>query len=212
MAGNTLAVVELANTGLDKVHGGGLSCRMGKEILYSGKWLAFGEVDAINSQGVPYKWEFATRTGTTNGAVCIIAIKRQPQASIILVKQFRPPIEAEIIELPAGLVEHGQTREEAALKELREETGYVGEIMSVGPHIFNTPGMTDEHVSCVTVEVGEQFEQQTEVDEAIEVIELPIAGLKETLCTLEASGLRIDAKLWCFAAGLELSAVARLGD
>jgi hypothetical protein len=40
------------------------------------------------------------------------------------------------------------------------------------------------------------------------MLELPIAALKEALCTLEVSGLRIDAKLWCFAEGLELSAVA----
>ena len=183
---------------------------MGKKILYTVKWLAFGEVEATNQQGDTYTWEFATRTETTSGAVCVLAIKRAPEASIILVKQFRPPIEAEIIEFPAGLVEHGQTQEEAALRELREETGYLGTVLSVGPSIFNTPGLTDEHVACVTVEVGDQLEQQTEVNEDIEVVELPIVGLKNELRRLEASGLRIDAKLWCFAAGLEFSAAVEL--
>ena len=41
-------------------------------------------------------------------------------------KQFRPPIDKLVIEVPAGLVDEGETVEESAVRELREETGYVG--------------------------------------------------------------------------------------
>jgi ADP-ribose pyrophosphatase len=44
--------------------------------------------------------------------------------SIVLVRQFRPAVEAVTLELPAGHVEAGQTAEEAARIELAEETGY----------------------------------------------------------------------------------------
>ncbi|MEN8663299.1 MAG: NUDIX domain-containing protein [Lentimonas sp.] len=178
---------------------------MNKRIRYAGKWLSLGEVDATTAAGITHTWEFVTRAGTSDGAVCMIAIKRGTPDSIILVKQFRPPIQAEIIEFPAGLVEAGQSREDAALRELREETGYVGKILSQGPPIYNTPGMTDEHVACITIEVTEQFAQQTEAHEDIEVIELPITDLKGQLLKLEATGLRIDAKLWSFAEGLAFS-------
>lgn len=198
-------VADFGQCHLDKLRLASLVKLMAKKILYTGKWLALGEVEAVNKEGGAYTWEFATRTGTTNGAVCVIAIKRGAEPSLILVKQFRPPIQAEILELPAGLIEDGQTREEAALRELREETGYVGKVLSVGPPIFNTPGMTDEHVASVIVEVGEQFEQQTEVNEDIEVLEIPIRHLKRELSELERSGLRMDAKLWSIAEGLELS-------
>lgn len=178
---------------------------MSKRILHTGKWLAFGEVDVCNKDGQTHTWEYITRTGTTEGAVCIIAIKRTTPLSIVLVKQFRPPIGAQILELPAGLVEKGQTQEDAALRELREETGYTGDVVSKGPPIYNTPGMTDEYVATVTIEVGEQFEQATEPSEEIEVVELPIEGLKATLLQHEADGIRIDAKLWSLAEGLDLN-------
>jgi hypothetical protein len=55
--------------------------------------------------------------------------------------------------------------------------------------------LSDEDVACVTIEVGHQLEQQTEITEDIEVVEHPIVGLKQELLKLEALGLRIDAKV-----------------
>lgn len=52
---------------------------------------------------------------------------------IILQKQFRPPINAVTIEVPAGLVDAGETPEEAAIRELKEETGYVGVVSEMTP-------------------------------------------------------------------------------
>lgn len=48
---------------------------------------------------------------------------------IVLQRQFRPPVNAICIEIPAGLVDEGETPEQAAIRELHEETGYVGEIL-----------------------------------------------------------------------------------
>lgn len=48
---------------------------------------------------------------------------------LLLEKQFRAPAEKVVIEFPAGLVDEGETPEQAALRELKEETGYSGEIV-----------------------------------------------------------------------------------
>jgi 8-oxo-dGTP pyrophosphatase MutT (NUDIX family) len=59
----------------------------------------------------------------------------------VLQKQWRAPADAVVIEIPAGLMDPGETAEACALRELREETGYVGEVMEgsfgVSPVMFN---------------------------------------------------------------------------
>lgn len=60
----------------------------------------------------------------------MLAVREMPTgAEVLLEKQFRAPAGKIVVEFPAGLVDAGETVEEAALRELREETGYVGEVV-----------------------------------------------------------------------------------
>jgi ADP-ribose pyrophosphatase len=70
--------------------------------------------------------------------VGIVAIlEKSSGAEIILQKQYRPPIDKVVIEVPAGLVDAGESAEEAAVRELREETGYIGVVSESSPIMFN---------------------------------------------------------------------------
>lgn len=55
---------------------------------------------------------------------------------IVLQKQWRAPLNKVVIEVPAGLVDEGESAEECALRELREETGYVGEVIEGGTGVL----------------------------------------------------------------------------
>jgi 8-oxo-dGTP pyrophosphatase MutT (NUDIX family) len=56
---------------------------------------------------------------------------------VILQKQYRPPVEKVTIEVPAGLIDAGETAEQAAVRELKEETGYVGVATESSTIMFN---------------------------------------------------------------------------
>lgn len=96
-------------------------------------------------------WESAERLtrpkGTDLDAVGVAAILQDPtnpdfEPRIVLQKQWRPPVDATVIEIPAGLMDPNESPETCAIRELKEETGYVGEVMedptfSVSPVMFN---------------------------------------------------------------------------
>jgi 8-oxo-dGTP pyrophosphatase MutT (NUDIX family) len=70
--------------------------------------------------------------------VGILAILEKPTGpEILLQKQFRAPLNKITIELPAGLVDEGETVEQAAVRELKEETGFVGTVSEMSPIMFN---------------------------------------------------------------------------
>lgn len=91
-------------------------------------------------------WESAVRRTRPKNSlidgVGIVAILEKPGGpELLLQKQYRPPIDSVCIEVPAGLVDEGETAETCAVRELKEETGYVGEVLKSGlgvtPIMFN---------------------------------------------------------------------------
>lgn len=68
----------------------------------------------------------------------VVALLTKPSGlEILLQKQYRPPINKVVIEVPAGLIDAGETPEQCAIRELKEETGYVGVAEQTSPVMFN---------------------------------------------------------------------------
>ena len=98
-------------------------------------------------------WEFVTRTNATSVAVLVPVTD---QHELVLVEQFRIPVQSRVIELPAGLVgdldDPDETVLRAARRELEEETGFSAGRLTTLLNCPSTPGMSDEMITFVLAE------------------------------------------------------------
>src|SRR5512135_3318609 len=93
-----------------------------KKTLWEGKFLRSVLVRYIDGSGVTERdWEAVERVGC-DGIVGIVPFT--DEGEVVLIRQFRPPINGHVVELPAGLCDMGESPEDAAKRELIEETGY----------------------------------------------------------------------------------------
>lgn len=171
---------------------------MKTESLYTGRWMSLLRRRFRAASGHDVSWEFVQRTGTTHG-VTIVAIIPGPPEQIVLIRQYRAPVDAYVMELPAGLVDAGEDPAAAGLRELAEETGYAGEVVEVGPLVCSSPGLTDEAVHYLEVRVTHKGPTAHGHAEDIEVVTVPVADLRTFLLAESARGTRISAKLWFWA-------------
>lgn len=101
-------------------------------------------------------------------SVAIVALDGE---DVVLVRQERVPAGGELLELPAGMIDDGETPLQAAQRELREETGLHGGEWTELPSFFTTPGFCDERMYlflATGLEAGE-------AEERIELVRLPPA-------------------------------------
>lgn len=151
--------------------------------LHQTKFLNFYRVIYENKCGEKKDWLVASRKNphTIRGqllegkkdqadAVVLVATHQETN-QLVLVKQFRVPINDYLYELPAGLIDEGEEILKAATRELREETGL--ELIGINKEMsckkcYLSPGMTDESVSMIYCECkGEVSEKYLEADEEI---------------------------------------------
>lgn len=116
------------------------------------------EYEAVSRKGLEeYKEALAANAAGVQpeaDAVCIVPVL--PDDSILLIREFRYPVNAWVIAFPAGLIEPGETLEACIDRELREETGYRVRTDLEGSSIIPLPqsghssvGMTEENVRVV---------------------------------------------------------------
>ncbi len=164
-----------------------------KEILFEGRHMVFLRRDG---------WEYVEHR-TAPEAAMIVAITAREE--IVLAEEYRPPMDAPVVSLPAGLIgdEGPEDAENAARRELREETGHEApalEFLARGP---GSAGQSSEMVSFFLARPAARVADQAAHDSGkIRVHVVPIAGLPAWASRREAEGAVIDPKIW---AGLYLA-------
>lgn len=144
------------------------------------------------------RWEYVSRTGSIN-AVVILA---EHDGKVVLIEQYRVPVDGRCLELPAGLVgdeDKNATVEETAVKELEEETGFTAERIERLGEFHSSPGMVAESFTLVRAhgirKVGEGGGNE---NEEIEVHLVPRADIPAFVEQRRAAGCAVDVKLLLF--------------
>jgi ADP-ribose pyrophosphatase len=165
-----------------------------RKIVWQGKFMSAVEITYRDARGIIRTWEALERIGI-GGIVVMIAVTRS--GNVILEKQFRPPLGRDVIELPAGLVEPGESMEAAARRELIEETGWSAKKLSFlaeGP--ISTGASTEALRAYLCTDLEHVGVNGADDNEIIEVIEVPIESVQDFLRNSQAQGTLVDLKVF----------------
>lgn len=161
-----------------------------EEIMWEGRFIT------AKRRG---RWEYVSRSRGIGAAVILAIEEAADGRHAILVDQYRVPLGARCIELPAGLVgdhEHGEDPVIAAVRELEEETGYHAARMEELGRFHSSPGMVSESFVLFRAhgltKVGEGGGTH---GEDIIVHRVPVDHIQDWIAARRTEGYAMDVKL-----------------
>lgn len=171
--------------------------------LTDNPFLNLYHIDAVTKTGKEFNYYFASRNKEDKLKACthsnepegiaIYAIRRENPGQIVMIRQFRYPLNDYMYEIPAGLVDAGETPAQSAIREMKEETGLSLEVYEGGDACFRRPfflaqGLTDESgVMVYGYAAGEISAAGQEESEDIEVLFVDRKQARKILATERVS-------------------------
>lgn len=171
--------------------------------LTDNPFLNLYHIDAVDTDGKDFNYYFASRNKENNikmkthdvrpEGIVIYGVTTENEPKLVLIKQYRYPLDAYIYELPAGLVDGDETPAQAAVREMKEETGLSLEVYEGGAELYRRPfymgpGFTDE-MSCAVfgTVTGTPNHDSKESTEDIQVILADRAEVRRILTEEQVS-------------------------
>lgn len=153
------------------------------QVIYDGHIVRLEKLEG--------KWEVVRHAD----AVAVLALN--DRGEMLLVRQLRRAIGGVTLEAPAGLIDEGETPEQAARRELQEEVGLDGE-MTLLTRFYSSPGFCDELLYVFAAENLRDSKLPHDEDEEIEVVWMApgavLDGLRDG--TLHGSASTVAAALY----------------
>ena len=121
---------------------------------------------------------------------CVAVVAVDINGNVLLVNQFRKPVEKELLEIPAGGIEPGEDPQTTVSREMREETGYLPRKVERLGGFYSAPGYCTEYLHlylATDLTPGQLYAEDTE---NIRLVRVPISRIPGLI----ASGSICDAK------------------
>lgn len=137
-------------------------------VVFEGRILTV-RVDTVR---LPNGRETTREIAEHSPSVCIVPI--DDRGNVVLVRQFRKPVERDLLEVPAGGIEEGEVSDEAVQRELQEEIGYTAGKLRHLSSFWLAPGWCTENMHAYLATDLTPSSLQADDDEFISVVRVPL--------------------------------------
>ncbi len=164
------------------------------ELIYDGKVLHLYR-DEIN---LPNGGKGFREYCKHNGAVAVVPLTKDHE--VICIRQYRYALDRVTLEIPAGKFDYiGEDHREAALRELREETGYTTETLTDIGALATSPALLTEIIYLYLAENMTEGENDPDDDEFLEMVKIPLDEMVDMIISGEIQDAKTQAavlKVW----------------
>ena len=155
-----------------------------RKTIYEGRAIKL-HIDTVRTSGGR-----ETTREIVEHSDCVAIIAVDPDDNILLVEQFRKPVEKALLEIPAGGIEPGEEPEATLCRELREETGYLPRKVERLGGFYSAPGYCNEYLYLYLASDLVFDPLEAEDTEGISLMRIPI----DEVFALISTGRICDAK------------------
>lgn len=144
-----------------------------KKKIYDGRFIKLWATDFLDKEGKPQIWESMAKSDV------IAVFPLTEDGKVILIKNYRVPVEAYVIETPAGMMDHdGESHETAIRRELLEETGYdAAKFYPLPAWPYRSGSSQNKIYGFIATGLKKINNAIGDATEDIEVMEVPVAEL-----------------------------------
>lgn len=166
--------------------------KLKQDLIYKGRIIELYKDTVQLPNGKQVEWDFVKH----KGASAIVAVDQD--GKLLMVRQYRNAIDRMSLEIPAGGIDIGEKPEEAALRELQEETGYCAQNITHLIDVETAVGFTNETIYVYLATGLIEKEQNLDEDEFVTIERYEVEELLDQIIKGEIKDAKTIAAVFTY--------------